>query len=416
MRIPTYVNSRLHSDTLTRQYDLVNRIQQKISSGKKLIDSSDDPVLSQSIVTSKDYINLLESYKNNIIMGKSRAKLVESSVTGSINAVSRAAELVKAAQSDTANNTDRQNMARELEGLLNTILGQMNSRDSNGDYIFAGTNSATQPFVMVNGSYQYIGSYDQSSINVGRNASTVYNENGQRVFGDMRQGNGVVTIHQGSIPNQGTAETSVSTITNSSAYDGDTFTLTFVTNSAGQVAYQVVGQNSGQIIPAPPQTAPADAPAYKAGEAINFSGISMVVQGNPSINDSFVVSPSQKQNILETIRQTINLLNTPVNNDVEKAAFHQKLGELSSGIDGAGSFLTHFLSEVGYREKELDNQDMVGQSEILNQKTILDKLESADMATLIPELQAATLSMELTQKAHSKLQDFFEQLLKNILS
>ncbi len=27
-----------------------------------------------------------------------------------------------------------------------------------------------------------------------------YNENGQYVFGDMRQGNGLVVIHQGAVP------------------------------------------------------------------------------------------------------------------------------------------------------------------------------------------------------------------------
>ena len=306
-------------------------------------------------------------------------------------------------------------MARELKGLLNTLESQANVRDSNGDYIFSGTSTTTQPFTLKDGVYQYTGSHDSSVINISKSTTTVYNENGQYVFGDMMQGNGSVVVSQGSPPNVGTAETSVPTIVDQSEITDETFTITFVTNSAGETGYQVVGSTSGQIIPLPPLTTPADAPKYNPHEPITFNGIAMTIDGDPAIGDSFVASPSKKENILETLRQTINLLNKPITNNTDKAAFHQQIGELSESVDTAASYLTHYLSELGYREKEIDNQEAVSQNQILGQKIILDKFESADMAELIPNLQAATLSMELTQKTHSKLQEFFQDLMRNFL-
>jgi flagellar hook-associated protein 3 FlgL len=415
MRIPTYLNSRHQADMLTRQYDLINRIQTKINSGKKLIDSSDDPVLAHSIKATKDYITHLDSYKSNMIMAQSRAKLMEGSITGSINVITRANELIKAAQSDTVNNADRLNMAKELEGLLNTMMGYVNTRDTNGDYIFSGMNAKAQTFAEVNGEYIYLGSADQGVVHVSPSMPVVYNENGQYVFGDMRQGNGLTVIHQGATPNAGTAEASVATVTNSSAYDGDTYTIKFVTNSTGKLAYEITGAVAGQVIPAPPQTSPADAPEYISGNSISLAGVNFAIKGQPVVGDTFEMSPSKKVNILETIKNVINLLKNPINNEVEKAAYHQKLGELSASVSAAGNYLTHFLSEVGYREKEIENQSQISDADILRQKTMLDKLESADHVELISELTANMTAMQLTQQAHSKLQEFFESLLKNIL-
>jgi flagellar hook-associated protein 3 FlgL len=415
MRIPTYINSRHQADMLNRQYDLVNRLQTKISSGKKLIDSSDDPVLASTIKATKDYIAHLDTYKNNLIIGQARSKVMEAGVSGSINSVTRAAELVKAAQSDTTNNADRLNMAKELEGIVSSLMGYMNTRDANGDYVFSGTNTKSQSFAFVNGAYEYLGSYEQATINVSPTTSIIYNENGQSVFGDMRQGNGSVVISQGSVPNVGSAETSVATTSNISAYPADTYTLTFVTNSSGKLAYQVIGAVGGQIIPAPPQTSPADAPEYQAGNSISLNGINFTINGDPALGDNFVIAPSKKQNILETLRQTIEVLKSPVTSSVEKAAYHQKIGELSASISGAGTYLTHYLSEVGYREREIETQDSITSADMLTQKTLLDKYESADQFELISDLTASMTSLQLTQQVHTKLQEFFETLLKNIV-
>ncbi len=87
-------------------------------------------------------------------------------------------------------------------------------------------------------------------------------------------------------------------MTDKSAYVADNYTLTFVTNGAGKLAYQIVGASSGQVIPAPPATIPTDAPEYVIGEDISFNGLSINIKGTPQVGDTFQIAPSQKAKYL----------------------------------------------------------------------------------------------------------------------
>ncbi len=415
MRIPTYSSSRHQADLMNRQMELLNRLQTQIQTGNKLIDSSDDPVLARTIKMTNDYIDHIQSYTTNIVMGMNRTKLIESAIDGSINSLSRAGELVKSAQSDTKSNSDRASMALELQGILDTLVSQVNTRDTDGNYLFSGMAAKTESFSLTNGSYTYNGSMQASYIETSSSSNVVYNENGQYVFGEMREGNGIVTVKQGTSPNQGTAEVSIPTMSNPSAYHGEQLTISFVTNSAGEMAYQVVGSISGQVIPPPPATIPADAPAYKSGMTLSFSGMNMTIQGTPKAGDTFEIAPAGRQNILETLRKTIDLLKTPINNDSDKAAYHQQLANLSESLTGASHSLSGYLSEVGYRERELDNIQKQNDTAVFNQKEILSKLQSVDQAEVISDYYGTMNALKTTQESYSKLRDFFEELFKYIV-
>jgi flagellar hook-associated protein 3 FlgL len=413
MRVPSYTQYKHQTDLLTSQYEKINTIQEKINSGKKLINSSDDPVLAQSIKTTKDYINLLDSFKKNMTMARTRTTQIESSITGSLNEVNRAAELIKTAQNDTLSDNDRLNISKELEGIARNISNYANSRDGNGDYIFSGTKSNSHTFVAIGSNYQYGGSQETSAIMIDNSTSIIYGESGQKIYGDIKLGNGVFMISQGPVPNTGTAETSVGNVSSQSAYVEDTYTISFVTNGSGKLAYQVTGASSGQVIPVPPQTSPGDAPEYKDGDAISFNGINFVMRGKPVIGDQFIVEPSKKQNALDTINQVAELLRKPITTDSERAAFHQKLGELSSSVQAVSKHLTQVLSEVGYRSKELEVHETNHANEMKDQQIILSKYESADEYELISELTQRMTALQLTQQTYVKIQGFFDDLLKS---
>lgn len=412
MRIPTYLQNKHQIDMLTRQYEKIGDIQSKVSSGKNLINSSDDPVSAYHIKSIKNYMDYISSYKNSISMAQNRTALFESTMNGSLNEVSRAVELVKSAQNDTLNNNDRKSIASELEGVLVNLTNYANTRDVNGDYIYAGTNTRVKPFTQESGVFQYVGSHDVSKLYASDASAVTYNESGYAIFGDIKLGNGVATITQGATANIGTAETSVCDILDTTQLTTDTYTVSFVTNSAGKLAYQVVGSASGQIIPAPPLTTPLDAPEYKSGDRLTFAGLSFAIKGTPDLADQFVVSPSPKQNALETVRQIINLLKQPLQNSVDKAAYHQKLGELSASLTSVSQHFTESLSDIGYRSKELERISVANETEMNDQEIMLSKFESADTYTLISELSQRMTSLELTQQTYVKLQSFFMDILK----
>src|SRR5262249_14254841 len=146
-------------------------------------------------------------------------------------------------------------------------------------------------------------------------------------------------------------------VTDTSAYVRDTYTISFVTNSAGETAYQVVGATSGQVIPAPPATIPADAPAYVPDSNISFNGISMNFKGNPNVGDTFTVAPSQNQNVFDGLNDLVNILKTPIGNDpVARAKFHQSLSQSSAQMKNTYNQFINYRSDVGVRMQVIENQ------------------------------------------------------------
>lgn len=413
MRIPTLIQYKSQLDSISSQSDELTLLQRKINSNKKLINSSDDPVLSQRIKSTQDYINQINAFQQNTTNAQNRFNLIESSIKRSLDSVARVRELIRGAQSDTASPTDRQNMVKELRGLLNNLNGYANTKDGSGDFIFSGTSTTTAPFSTVNGVFQYMGSQSSSQIEISETISQRYNESGQEVFGDIRLGNGSFTIHQGSTPNLGTAETGVGTVTNFSNYVEDDYTLTFVTNGDGQLAYQVIGANSGQVIPAAPATVPTDAVEYHSGDAIAFNGISFMVTGAPEVGDTFEIQPSQTQNALETIRQVTETIGMNITTNAEKANYHQELSQLSASVDQINNHLTNYLSDIGYRTATVETEVSWNQTVVEDQTMILSHLSDADLAALVPEANQKMLSLQITSESYIKLSQLFAELMRS---
>lgn len=415
MRIPTMMQGKHHAEMLASQYEHINQLQEKINSGKRLLSSSEDPILSMHIKSMKDYLANIESYKANISMSINRTKVMETSITNSLNSLSRAMELIKAAQTDTSSNADRSNMAAELQGILNGLEAYMNTRDADGTYIFAGTNSNMRPFSNVDGIYEYLGALETANVQVAEDQTVLFSQSGQHVFGDIWQGNGSFIITGGAVPNQGTVESTLGFINDAAAYDRDTYTITFVTNSQGKIGYQITGANQGQVIPPPPATLPDDAPTYESGKTISVNGMSFELKGEPVVGDQLVVSPSHKENILETLRKTIHMLKNPVDSPTAKAEFHQNMEQLAATVQNASKHLTYQLTEIGYQGRLLENIETENTNELTSRKITLAKYEGADQYELISDLSQSMTTLQLTQQSQAKLQEFFDAMMKIIL-
>jgi len=129
MRIPSFTQFRRQIESLNRQSESIMNIRTRINSGKKLINSSDDPILAQSINRSKDYLDLLNSYKNNLNMAQTRISLQDSTMTACSSELVRASELIKSAQNDTLSDADRRSIATELQGIMKNMANLANTRD-----------------------------------------------------------------------------------------------------------------------------------------------------------------------------------------------------------------------------------------------------------------------------------------------
>lgn len=412
MRIPTNNFFQQELFTLTGQYQSLTKLSQQQALEKKLVLSSDDPVLASSIKLSENYISNLTMYQNNQVLAKNRNQQLDTSMSSAVNIVKEANGLLIRSMNDTQTDAERSVYATDLQDYLNDMLRIANTQDGSGNYIFAGFNVGSPPYIQKNGTYVYEGTDDSTVIDIGSNIQVTYNESGLEVFGDIQTGNGSFTISANS-SNTGTAWASPGSVVDSAAYVEDTYTLQFVTNSAGQVAYTITGASSGQVVPPLPATVPADAPAYTDKQDITFNGMTFNMSGVPKVGDTFTVAPSQKENVFNTMQDLINILNTKIdNNPVAQAQFHQKLSQSMASFEQAQSHFLVYQSSVGTRGSLINDQINYADTQLRNQRIIHGALADAPLDELVTKISQQMLGLKVTQDIYVKMQQAIFQMFQ----
>ena len=321
MRIATAQIQRQAISNILKQQSALYEQKSHLDSGKRINKPSDDPIGASQAILLRQQIASSEQFNSNVDMAQGNLEIEDSLLTSIINVFQRVRELNISSNNTSLNAENRSSIVSELKERLGEVLGLLNTKDANGDYIFSGYQIEKTPFTLnPNGSYQYNGDEGQRHLEISEGLKIPISDNGFDLFQNIKNGNGDYSIKDTAGTNTGTAVIGESIVTDPSAYVSDTYTLSFVTNSSGELAYQVIGASSGQVIPALPATVPNDAPQYNEGEEINFNGIQFSVSGTPNVGDDFEIAPSEGQSVLDTIQSLIKVLDTDVSSDAQKAA------------------------------------------------------------------------------------------------
>ena len=170
-------------DAMLEQQQRVFESQMQLSTGRRFLDPSDDPTAAAQVVGLSEAIARTEQFQQNILAARNRLEL-EDTVLGNVdNLLQRARELTVQGLNDTLTAQDRQAVAVEIRELLDELLALANTRDGNGDYLFAGTRTGTRPFVNNGGgSFAYAGDQGQRSLQVGSSRRVADSDSGLEVF------------------------------------------------------------------------------------------------------------------------------------------------------------------------------------------------------------------------------------------
>ena len=119
--------------------------QRRVATGKRVHRPSDDPVAADGILRSARRSRALDQYARNIDRADSRLRAEETVLDTLTNLLSRAKELALTALSPTADASTMESAASEVEGLLDAVVGQANTRFGAG-YLFGGSTVDMAPF------------------------------------------------------------------------------------------------------------------------------------------------------------------------------------------------------------------------------------------------------------------------------
>lgn len=273
MRISTNQIFDRGINSLIDRQAVLSRLQQQMSTGKKILQAADDPVGAARILLIKQEASAIVQYGRNLNTAEANLGLEESVLKNINDVLARIRELAIAAGSAVNDTQTRGYIAEEIEARRDELIDLANSRGTNGEYLFSGF-SGRNPTVSVNASGQYVygGDEGQRNVAIGNGISVFTNDTGQEVFFKLASGDILSTI------NSGLANTTIATTGLQSVVPGPAFSGLSANNLIlnGELIEPTTGDGVSDIL--------ASASAIAIASAINASsdvhGVTAQVSSN----------------------------------------------------------------------------------------------------------------------------------------
>ena len=146
MKISTNLLFQKSIDQMGSSQNELSNLQAKLSSGKKIVNASDNPEEVTNIQRLKNVIERQNSFEKNLLATKNRLNLEEAGLKSSSSILTRLRELAIQASNDTLTGENRKLVSIEIDELRGELLSVANMKDSNGNYVFSGSRVRKKPF------------------------------------------------------------------------------------------------------------------------------------------------------------------------------------------------------------------------------------------------------------------------------
>ena len=190
------VSTKLFNEQQIRQFSSLNadiqKLQDKISSGKNIVVASDDPVGSVELSGYKTVKQQIDQYIRNVNSSRTRLSLVDTNLQNLSTIMIRANELLIQASSDVLGRSDREAIALEIDEMKEELMSLANQQDSNGSFIFGGFKTKTEPFQKdIDGKIKYMGDSGITSLSISETMIVETSVDGENLFQKIKMSSGL---------------------------------------------------------------------------------------------------------------------------------------------------------------------------------------------------------------------------------
>ena len=371
------------------QQTALAKTQAQISSGKRVQTPADDPIAATQIMTMQSALSQVAQYKTNAAAATTRLSTSEQAFTSVGNVLQHIRDLVVQANTGTVDSSTRAAIATDVQSSLQQLQALANQKDSNGDYLFAGLSSQTQPFVQnANGTVSYQGDQGTRSLQLSANSKVADGYSGTQVFQAIPQGNGTFTT-AASASNTGNAVIDAGQIVTPASWVKGTYTLQFTSATA----YQVVDASNAVVTSG----------TYQDGSAISFLGAQVTVTGPPAAGDSFTIAPAGKEDIFTSVNRIVTALTTTTDSSASRAQLSSTLGGSLGQLDQALSHVSTLKTDVGARQNLVDNSTTAGAQLSQALTSQVSSLQDLDYAQAVGTMNQQLLGLQAAQAAYAKI-------------
>lgn len=161
----------------------LSKSQAQIATGKQILNPSDAPDQAAMMARIKATIARQDNYIKALDTVQARLDLESTTLSSASDVLVRIKELTVQVNNGSQGTVSRAAIATEMQGLRDQLLSLANSRDTTGNYIFAGSKVSTAAFQAdATGAVSYQGDQTRMNIAVGDQRQLPLNRPGTNAF------------------------------------------------------------------------------------------------------------------------------------------------------------------------------------------------------------------------------------------
>lgn len=378
-------------------------LQENLTSGKRVVRPSDDPVAAAQAERALTRIGRIQTEQRALEVQRNAITQAESTLGDAVGLVQEIRQLVVAAGGGALKPEDRKTYANQIQSLREQLSDVINRKDTNGIPLLGALGSALEPFTgPLSGSPDYLfsGLPGQGSSNDMSITSTL-DGHAALMFDPKRDG--VYQAGVSVIPSGRALTTSAITPTNLSQVTGDGYRIDFTavvpgaTPGTSSATYTITNTTTG--VTSAPITAPDFAP--DKGGTISVTGVpgmTFSVTGTPAAGDAITLQPSPS--LMSSIDGAIQGIGGAANNNAATQAVGQALASIDAGMERLSNMR-------GYAGELLNRADRITGDQgrrSIQLEADRSRAEDLDMVKGISDFQNANVGYEAALKSYAQVQ------------
>ncbi|MET0661154.1 MAG: flagellar hook-associated protein FlgL [Steroidobacteraceae bacterium] len=391
MRISTAGIHRNSVSSMLTQQTLLSRTQNQIASGKRVQTPADDPVAAVHLLELDRSLTELDQFETNATTTMNRLTFEEQALSDAGTLLQRVQELTVQANSASVDSGGRKMIADEIRGRLQELIAIGNTRDANGEYLFAGFSTKTQPFAQNGTSVSYFGDQGSRTQQVSQTQRLADSHSGYEAFMVVPEGNGtfVTSVNPA---NTGSGSIASGSVTDPSAWVPDDYTLRFTSGTT----YEVVDSAANVV------TTGTYTPTSES-TSIAFNGVQVNFSGTPATGDTFAIDRSRTEDIFTTLNTLVNTLESSAAAGPDRAQFSSNMANALTQLEQASDHLLSVRAQVGTRLSSLDTAQSSRADQKLELQRMQGELRDLDYAEAISRMNQQLMGLQAAQASYSRI-------------
>jgi flagellar hook-associated protein 3 FlgL len=373
---------------LERNASLV-KTQAQIATGKRIMSPADDPAGAVRALDLDRAIAEFDQFGRNSDVVTNRLTYEEQTLSDMTNLLDRVRGLALQGANASVDAAGRDAIATEIEDRLDELMAMANRKDANGEYLFSGYSTLTQPFSKTATGVAYLGDQGVRFVQTSPTQKTADGHSGFEVFQNVGEGNGTFVVNANNL-NTGAAVIDSGTVVNPAQWVRDDYTLTFTSATT----YDIVDSGGNAIV---------TNGTYTSGGAIAFRGVQVTLTGDVVTGDEFSIDASGTEDMFTTLQKLVTTLGRPAVTNSDRALFSSEINNVISQLDRALDHTSSTRADVGSRLSVLEHAEETRADRTLDLKSALSELRDLDYAEAITRLNIQMVGLQAAQNSYTQM-------------